>query len=126
LPPHSDRLALLPDLVVESIDTSAAVCDPDALLVSGSVTGWIENPGTAPGFAGIRVPAFYDANDNGAFEPTVNTPLGSALTGNEIPVDGRLGLEIQIAGAMPYRAVPISTESRYSGLLRPNAPPRSE
>ncbi len=60
--------ALPPDLIVELVDTSALVVNPQSLEISGTVAAVIGNIGAGPAAGPFEVTFFEDLNRNGTFE----------------------------------------------------------
>ena len=86
---------MLPDLLVQTVDTGALVVDPRTLAVSGSASVAIANigPGTA---AGLDLTVFEDRDASGAYEPGADAVLGETVLA---------GLE---AGSTHVASVPVA------------------
>lgn len=103
-----DAVALLPDLVVQAVDTLPAINDPNTLRVSGTLNATVANAGTANVSGPVQVMAFYDANQNGRFDSGVDLTLGQAELGQGLVVGATQALAIPLSGELPFRDAPIS------------------
>lgn len=100
-------LQLLPDLVAKTIDMTSATSDPQTFAVSGSVAVGVSNRGTAPTSGGFQVVAFYDANNNGAFDAG-DVRLGEASVTNPLAAGASTTVSIGLAGTTAFRDSPVS------------------
>jgi len=99
--------ALLPDLVVRSVDTQQVVSDPRSFALSGALNATIANQGTASTTAGFKARAFYDANRNGIYDAGVDLLLGEGQTGDTLAVNATALVSIPLTGTLPFRDAPI-------------------
>ncbi|MEW8000816.1 MAG: carboxypeptidase regulatory-like domain-containing protein [Candidatus Thiodiazotropha endolucinida] len=98
-----ETVELLPDLIVESIDPSGATTDMDTLEFTGSVSAIITNRGTASAPQAVTALAFYDNNNNGAYDAEVDILLGNTVTQTALNVGENEAVEIPVSGVLPYR-----------------------
>ncbi len=97
--------SVLPDLLVETVDTGTLVVDPRTLAASGSASVAVANvgPGTAAGPLTLTV--FEDKNASGAYEPGADAVLGETVLA---------GLE---AASTRVASVPVSGSVTFAGNL---------
>ncbi|HUT40947.1 MAG TPA: carboxypeptidase regulatory-like domain-containing protein, partial [Gammaproteobacteria bacterium] len=100
-------VSLLPDLIVQNIDTLGASNDPDTLAMTGSIDVEVTNQGTSSVPASIALVAFYDANQSGQYEAGIDTLLGERTTTSAIDVGGSENVTINVEGTLLYRDAPI-------------------
>jgi len=100
--------ALLPDLVVGSIDTSLATTDPQNLAVTGTLGVSLKNQGTLTVPSGVKVLAFYDVNRDGDYQADTDTALGTSVTSIGLPPGSDITIDLAIAGQAPFRDAPIT------------------
>ncbi len=98
---------LLGDLTVITLK-KAYTTNPSTLEINGSVQIDFANIGTAPVDKDVSVMAFYDANQNGAFEPHTDMVLGTNIHYGGVPVDSNRTLVLDLYGKLPYRDAPVS------------------
>lgn len=102
-------LKLLPDLIVDGVDSKTqAVSDPQSFQLSGEVQADIGNHGSGTAAAGVQVLAFYDANQDGVYDPDSDILLGKAASSAAIAPQGTQSLAIPVSGALPFRDAPVS------------------
>lgn len=103
-----DAVTLLPDLVVQAVDTQPTINDPNTLSVSGTLNATVVNAGTANASSPVQVMAFYDANQNGRFDSDADQTLGQAELGEGVVVGVAQTLTISLSGELPFRDAVIS------------------
>ncbi len=73
--------SVLPDLVIERVDTGGLVVDPSTLAMTGTVVAEVGNPGPGAAAGAFAVTFFEDTNRSGAFEGADDRVLGTATAG---------------------------------------------
>jgi len=122
--------ALLPDLVVTSVDTSAVNSDPQTFDARGMVTATIKNQGTAGTNGSFLVLIFEDLNHNGRFDAGDTEfgglfidPLGASLgTVMTVPVNGKLSFrDAPLSVMIDSRQVIAESNENNNTLLQSSA-----
>lgn len=108
---------LLPDLVIEKIDTSSLVNDPQTLAVTGSIAVTVKNSGRGEARPSIGILAFYDANSNSAFDSGTDLSLSHGYTSSTILSEVSEVVPMALNGVMPYRNAPISVVVDYDEVV---------
>ena len=98
---------LLPDLILNLVDSINAVTNPHTLEMTGSVDVVFANRGTVPLYQDIAIHAFYDADLDGRFNDAIDSLLGSIQIPAELPVGAEAGAAIPVDGELPFRDAPI-------------------
>ncbi len=88
---------LPPDLIVELVDTSALVVNPQSLEISGTVAAVIGNTGVGPAAGPFEVTFFEDLNRNATFEMFEDNIVG---VGSHFGIDARASAVV-VAPANP-------------------------
>jgi len=104
-PPQVEQL--LPDLAIQAVRRATAVTDPQSLRLSGTIALQLANVGkhSAPG--NVALLAFSDVNANGRFDAADDTVLGTATLPTALAPNQSVGLELEVAGQLPFRDAPI-------------------
>ncbi len=89
------------DLVVRTVDASAAFFDGRTLDLSGAVSVEIRNVGTGPAVGSFAVAVFEDRNGNGTYE-AADTLLGSGAQ-NGLEAGQSATLSVGVAGTLLFR-----------------------
>ena len=101
--------ALLPDLTVTLVDSkSTASTDPQKLAISGTVQATVSNIGEAYANGGFSVLAFYDVNQNGAYDSGVDIALGQMQVSQPIEAGQSTQVQIPVSGTLPFRDALVS------------------
>ncbi|MEN8175118.1 MAG: carboxypeptidase regulatory-like domain-containing protein [Pseudomonadota bacterium] len=100
--------ALLPDLRVQRIDAADVVTNTDTLVAGGSLRVEVANQGSAEAPAGAGALVFYDADQDGAYDPRADTFLGGGDTTMPLAAGASEVVAIGINGSLPYRDAPVS------------------
>lgn len=104
---REDTRQLLPDLVVDRIDTGGLITDLQTIDVTGTVTISIANRGLVSVLGPVELKVFYDANADG-----LSNGSGDILLGNAVVTDVDRGsskvVTATVAGKLPFRDAPIS------------------
>ncbi len=104
---RESTLQLLPDLMVEGVNTSAVVTDLQTLAIAGVVSATVVNQGVFATTGSVDVLVFHDTDMNGAFDGQIDTVLGHAsLSG--VAGGGQVPATIPVTGNLPFQDAPIS------------------
>ncbi|AQT60928.1 hypothetical protein B0D95_13175 [Cellvibrio sp. PSBB023] len=103
--------ALIPDVAVLAIDSSALVSDVASFTASGTIGVTLINRGNASVEIPFTIYAFEDLNNNGTYD-AADTLLGQVSPvinqSSPLAVDGTISTSITVSGTLSFRDAPIS------------------
>jgi len=120
--PVGPKLALLPDLTVEQVNTSQVLTNDQTLQVSGTVSAMISNIGQASAVGTFTTVFFEDTVGDGLYHPGVSNLLGQTTTsglsaGVSLTVSAPVTGQVLFAGNIVYAFVDSADQIVESNKL---------
>jgi len=99
---------LLPDLVIDDINSSSIISDAFSLLVEGTLRVSIKNIGNKVSSQSTGLLAFNDANNNNRYDSDIDTLLGTEFLTDTLDIDANTSMLFYISGVLPFKDAPIT------------------